>query len=236
MISSDQPTIFDNKIIAAVSSIKDGNMKKYNMPETVTKNADANRIAFLAHLDIQIEQSVLVNMSYDRDDFTRYTTVEPSDCGGGMVDDKRIVVSDALMTTQPDTALFLPLADCVGAILYDPQKKVLMVSHLGRHNIEQNGAYESVQYMKENANIKPSNLQVWLSPSAGGKNYPLHAFDNKSQQQVAMEQLLEAGVTPGNIEASPVDTTLDKNYFSHSEFLKDDSQPQGRFAIVAMIK
>ncbi len=236
MISSDQPTIFDNTIIAAVSSIKDGNMKKYNMPETVTKHTDANRLAFMARLNIQVEQSVLVNMSYDRDDFTRYTTVEHSDCGGGMVGDKKISVSDALMTIQPGVALFLPLADCVGAILYDPHNKVLMLSHLGRHNIEQNGAYESVQYMKKNANIKPSNLQVWLSPSAGGKNYPLHAFDNKSQQQVVIEQLIEAGVVSGNIEASSIDTTLDENYFSHSEFLKDGSQPQGRFAIVAMIK
>lgn len=155
--------------------------------------------------------------------------------GGGMVGEKKIAVSDALMTTQPGIALFLPLADCVGAVLYDPTQKVLMLSHLGRHNIEQNGAYESVKYMQQNASTEPSKVQVWLSPSAGGENYPLHAFDNKSQQEVVIEQLLKAGIISSNIEASTVDTTTDSNYFSHSEFLKDDSQPQGRFAVVAMM-
>ena len=52
MIAKDQPTIFAGKIIVGVSSLKDGNMKKYDMPETVTKHANTNRIAFLKNLDI----------------------------------------------------------------------------------------------------------------------------------------------------------------------------------------
>jgi copper oxidase (laccase) domain-containing protein len=158
------------------------------------------------------------------------------DQGKGIVPGTDIEVYDALMTTQPGIALFLPLADCVGAILYDPTKKVLMVSHLGRHNIEQQGALKSVEYMKDNAGVEPNNLKVWLSPSAGKENYPLFAFDNKSQQDVVLEQLKEAGVSAANIETANVDTTTSEDYFSHSQYLKDNSKPNGRFAIVAMLK
>lgn len=236
MITTDQPKIFQGEIIAAVSSLSDGNIKKANMPSEVTVNVDRDREILLKSMDISLDQTVLVKISYDRDDYTRYRTASSDDQGKGILPGTDIEVYDALMTAQPGIALFLPLADCVGAILYDPTKKILMVSHLGRHNIEQQGALRSVQYMKDNAGVDPSNLKVWLSPSAGKENYPLFAFDNKSQQDVVLEQLKIAGVTKENIEAANIDTTTSEDYFSHSQYLKDSSRPNGRFAIVAMLK
>lgn len=236
MIPTDQPKIFQGAIIAAVSSKSDGNIKKANMPSEVTVNVDRDREALLKNIGISMDQTVLVKISYDRDDYTRYHTATSEDKGKGILPGTDIEVYDALMTTQQGIALFLPLADCVGAILYDPNKKVLMVSHLGRHNIEQNGASQSVKYMIENAGVDARNLKAWLSPSAGRENYPLFAFDNKSQQDVVIEQLKAAGVTKENIETANVDTTTSEDYFSHSEYLKDNSKPNGRFAIVAMMK
>ncbi len=235
MIQNDQPNSLGADIAVGLSSIDDGNMKKENMPFEIAKDVDSNRQKFLSQLGIGLDQTVLVRINYDRDDFTRYSVVSSADMGSGILPDKSIDINDALMTSEPNIALFLPLADCVGAVLYEPSKKVLMVSHLGRHNLQQNGAYKSVQYMSEKSGIKPADIKVWLSPSAGKENYPLHAMDNKSQQQVVLEQLEKAGITSQNIDISNIDTTIDDNYYSHSQYLKDHTSPNGRFAIVAMI-
>lgn len=236
MIQNDQPNSLGNDVVVGLSSIDDGNMKKENMPVEVAKDVDSNRQKFLSRLGISTDQTVLVRINYDRDDYTRYAVVSSADKGNGILPDRNIDINDALMTTEPNVALFLPLADCVGAVLYEPNKKVLMVSHLGRHNLEQDGAYKSVQYMSEKAAVKPADIKVWLSPSAGKENYPLHAMDNQSQQQVVLEQLKKAGVADQNIDTSNIDTTTNDNYFSHSQYLKDNAKPNGRYAIVAMMR
>jgi copper oxidase (laccase) domain-containing protein len=130
----------------------------------------------------------------------------------------------------------LPLADCIGAVLYDPDTSVLMVSHLGRHNVEQGGGSKSVQYLVKNHDVNPKNLKVWLSPAAGKTNYPLHAFDNRGLHEIATEQLITAGIVPENIDTSRIDTTTDTTYFSHSEFLKGHRDTDGRFAVVAVMR
>lgn len=236
MIQNDQPNSLGSDIIVGLSSIDDGNMKKEDMSAEVAKDVDSNRQKFLAQLGIGLDQAVLVRINYDRDDYTRYATVSSAEKGSGILPDKSIDINDALMTTEPNVALFLPLADCVGAVLYEPNKKVLMVSHLGRHNLQQNGAYKSVQYMSEKTGINAADVKVWLSPSAGQENYPLHSMDNKSQQQVVLEQLEKAGVISQNISTSSIDTTIDDNYYSHSQYLKDNTKPNGRYAIVAMMR
>jgi hypothetical protein len=42
------------------------------------------------------------------------------------------------------------------------------------------------------------------------------------------------GISPDNIQLSPIDTTLDPTYYSHSEFLKGHRDTDGRFCILAM--
>src|SRR3990167_5942229 len=123
MITTNQPKIFQGEIVAAVSSLPEGNMKEINMPSEVTINVDRDREALLKSLGIGLDQTVLANITYDRDDYNRYHTVNPDDQGKGILPGTDIEVYDALMTSQPGVALFLPLADCVGAILYDPTKK-----------------------------------------------------------------------------------------------------------------
>ena len=87
-------------------------------------------------------------MSYDRDHFTRFHEVDKHDAGKGIAGGD-VQVADALYTRAKGLALFLPLADCVGAIIYDTKKKMLMVSHLGRHNTEQYSARISIEYLIE---------------------------------------------------------------------------------------
>ncbi|HEY5695620.1 MAG TPA: laccase domain-containing protein [Candidatus Saccharimonadales bacterium] len=232
MIDADQPTIFGSAVTAAISSKGDGNMKFGIGDEAEVRR---NRRAFLEAAGISIDHTTLVAITYDTDDFTKYRIVDDGEKGVGMHAMDDTVHADALVTTTPNHALFLPLADCVGAILYDPEHHVLMVSHIGRHSAEMDGGKRSVQYLADTFHTNPAKLQVWLSPGVGRETYPLHQFGGRGLQEVIIDQLQDAGVTHENIEASHIDTAKSKDYYSHSEYLKGNDE-QGRFAIVAEMR
>lgn len=232
MIKSHQPTIFAGEIIAAVSSVQDGPMTKRARPAGVSEaDIDTSRKRFLQQNGMTLTQATIVLVDYDTDNFARYHEVTSEEKGNVLNPEP----ADALVTTQPGQALFLPLADCIGAVLYDPAQKVLMVSHLGRQATEMHGATKSVQYLVENYGVRPENIRVWMSPAVGKTTYPLHAFDNMSLHEVNYKHFTAAGILPAHIEVVEVDTAMNDDYYSHSQYLKGRSEKQGRFAIVAMM-
>lgn len=231
MIASDQPVIFGADILAAVSSRHDGNMK-FGIGEEA--EVIQNRRDFLRAAGIDIDHTTLVGITYNTDNFAKYRVVRDDEKLQGMLAMDGIVHADALATDKPNHALFLPLADCVGAILYDPIQRALMVSHIGRHSAEIEGAAKSVAYMGQQFGTRPADLKVWLSPGVGKASYPLHKFDGKSLHEVITEQLQAAGVKASNIEHGNIDTATSDDYYSHSEYLKGNDI-SGRFAVVAMM-
>jgi copper oxidase (laccase) domain-containing protein len=234
MIQSDQPTIFADSITAAVSSVDDGNMRFGRDDDTATR---ANREDFLSQLEIDPLQSTLVQVTYvDNTDFARYRIVSDENLGEGMLEPGSQLHADALVTVRPGHALFLPLADCTGAVLFDPENEVLMVSHLGRHSVEVEGAARSVKFLIDEFGSDPAEILVWLSPAVGPETYPLHAMENRGLHDVIIDQLIFAGVAAGHIEASSVDTADSDNYFSHSEFAAGNRSEDGRFAVAAMMR
>lgn len=233
MIQHDQPTIFGRDIIAAVSSVHDGSM---SLAKGKVEEARANRIAFLDEAGVDPLQATLLQVAYeDTIDFTRYAVVSDDQAGEGMLEPVSDTIADALVVTRPDQAIFLPLADCVGAIIYDPENRVLMVSHIGRHSAEALGGTKSIDYLVREFDSDPSRLLVWLSPAVGSDSYPLHALGNRGLHEVITDQMKVAGVLQSNIEASHLDTAESPDYFSHSEFLAGNRSEDGRFAIVAMM-
>lgn len=232
MIQKDQPTIFGSSLQAGVSSVEDGNMK---FGIEASDQTLKNRQIFLKKVGIDIAHTTLVSVTYDTDDFAKYRTVAFDEKTAGMKGKDTIAYADALVVDRPNHALFLPLADCVGAILYDAKQRILMVSHLGRHSVEVGGARKSVEYMKNAFGTVPGTIRVWLSPAVGSATYPLHAFEGRGLHEVIVAQLQDVGVFKDQIEVSAVDTAHDRHYFSHSQALKSDNNSQGRFAIVAMM-
>ena len=214
-----------------VSKASDGSMKSLDKS---FKSVLATRQKFLQQHNLSINNTTLVQLTYDGNNYTRYHVTTDDDKGDGITRDATIA-SDALVTTTPGHALFLPLADCIGAVIHDPTKNILMLSHLGRHNLEQFGGTKSIEFLVENFQCNPEDITIWLSPAAGKDNYPLFAFDNRSMHEVATEQLLEAGVMAEHITRSLIDTTRDTHYFSHSEFLKGNRDSDGRFVVVAVM-
>lgn len=232
MIKADQPKIFKSGLRVIVSSVVDGNMKAGS--EETDEEIYENRRKFLAREMIAMQASVLCGVTYDREDFTQYAVVRSRDKGRGMMLDTEMIIADGIATDEKNIALFLPLADCAGVVLYDPARQPrVMLAHMGRHSMEQYGAEKCVKFMHDKFGSKPEDILVWVGPTPNGQEYPLWKRDNKSFRDAILEDLTRAGISHDHIEVSDVDTVKDTNYFSHSEYLKGNRDSDGRFAIVA---
>ena len=216
-------------VVVAVSTVVDGDMS------LSSQLATNNRVKFLDSIGVKLQDTTSVRVTYDGTDYRRYKAVNSLQKGDGMIEANPLI-ADALITRETGHALFLTLADCVGAAIFDPINSVLMLTHLGRHSVEQNGGKTSIDFLINNYGSKPENLMVWLTPAPGQKSFPVFAMDNLGLKELVLLQLQSAGVNPKNISDNSSDTTLDENYFSHSEFLKGNRKDDGRYAIVAVIK
>ena len=206
-----------------------------NSKNKADRNVIANRSSFLARNGIDIKQTTKVNTVYESDNYCRYYEVTEMHQGGGMSYDD-ISVADALVTRCINHALFLPIADCVGAVIFDSSKQILMLSHLGRHALEQDGGFKSIKFLVDHYHCNPDKLSVWLTPAPGPDVYPLYAFNGRSIKNVVFQQLQSAGINPKNITDNSADTSKNLDYYSHSEFLKGNRPDDGRYSIVAMMQ
>jgi len=216
----------------AISEVRDGTM--YVPTEQANPTVVANRRAWLKTQGIPLESAVRVHISYEGDDFCRYRIVDATHKGEGMGNGYG-EYADALITTTPGVALFLPVADCVATTLFDEEHGVVMVSHLGRHSLEQQGGARSVEFLVQQFRIDPAKLQVWLSPAPSKASYPIFKLDGQGMKEAVFEQLQHAGVQRENIIDMPIDTNEDDRYYSHSAFLKGLKTEDGRFAMVAVV-
>lgn len=220
------------KSFIAISTTGDGPMSWAG--GVVDREVEDNRRRFLQKHGATQDQTILVRSSYERDGFTDYKSVGMNEAGDGLARPSAII-SDGLATTEPGLTLFLPLADCVGTVLYDQAKQVIMLSHFGRHNLEQDGSQLSVEYLAETYGSRPGDLIVHLSPAASGKYYPLYKFDGKSLHEVAKGQLMVAGVLADNITIDGRDTFTNPDFYSHSAFLAGRKLSDGRHAMICKI-
>lgn len=214
------------------SGVRDGSMLLHSNKSD--REIITNRTKFLSSYGLDIQRVTRVNVVYEGDNYCRYHTLQLNDIGKGMFGDD-FTAYDAIVTTQKNTPIMLALADCVGAIIYDPDQELVMVSHLGRHSIEQDGGAQSIKYLVHTHGSRPEALQVTLSPSAGRINYPLHMFSGRSMQDVVCDQLSSAGVLLEHIQTSSIDTTTTFDLYSHSEYMKGNRENDGRFAVVAVL-
>ena len=212
-----------------ISTRQDGTMKGEDRVAVLH-----NRRQFLEMHGHNPSRSTIVRLNYEGSDYCRYQLVEDAQHGDGVTHEMG-AISDALLTNNPEVSLFLPLADCVGVVLYDEAGEWLMVSHLGRHNLEQDGGRKSAEYFVSETGVPASRIKVYMTPAAGKINYPLFAFSNRSLHEVATEQLRAAGIERAHIEIDARDTTNDYSLYSHSEFLRGNRESDGRFMVVARL-
>lgn len=216
----------------AISEVKDGTMYEpaNHRDATVIKN----RSQWLAAQGIALADATRLFITYDRDDFCQYRIVDATNKREGM-EDGHVAPADALVTTTPGVALFLPIADCVAATFFDATTGVLMLAHLGRHSLEQQGGIKCVAFLEKHFGVDPKNLKVWLSPAPNKDAYPIYKLNNMGMKEAVFAQLKEAGIQQENITDNPADTVTDDRYYSYSEFLKGKKPTEGRYVMVAQI-
>ncbi|KKW01294.1 MAG: hypothetical protein UY35_C0031G0008 [Candidatus Saccharibacteria bacterium GW2011_GWC2_48_9] len=224
-------TTLHSDVEVIVSTTSDGSLRSSLQPYPQIDDAATQR--FFQRHDINSDQAVLLRLSYDTDDFCKYHEVTTDEIGAGFAQ-PQLAIADGIVTRQAGVTMFLPIADCIGAVLYHPPTRTLMLSHLGRHNLEQQGGEKSVEYLTK-FGVKPDELLVYLSPAASKEHYPLYAFDNKSLHDVAVEQLIGSSVPSSNITVDSRDTVTDPDFYSHSAALRGE-KPRGRHAIVCYIR
>lgn len=205
--------LFDGEVLFGVSHRGDGNMRFFDGDEAETiKNQEkfARRVG--------VEKVARINTRYEnRDDFTEYKIVAADnfDKFDTNQPEDDIEISDGIVTKEKNLGIILPLADCLGMVVYCPKKKILGLLHAGRHNIEQFGPRKFIEKMCSEFGCKTKDLKVYFSPCARS-NYPLHKFNNMSIQDTVKMQLKEVGVLPENITENLDDTTTSEEYPSNS--------------------
>ena len=219
-------------VAVALSTVADGSM--HNRRDPLDPVVIANRERWLGSQGIQLDATTRLLISYDGDNFCRYKEVGAAEQGINMRGDDGFV-ADALVTRTPGHVLFLPVADCVATVLYDPEHEVLMLTHLGRQSLEQQGAQRSVEHLTRMYGSRPEALQVWLSPTINKDAYPIFSLDNKGMKEALYEQLAQAGVRSGQVTDNDADTGTNDNYYSYSEYLKGNKPEDGCHAVVAVL-
>ncbi len=222
----------------ALSTVADGSM--LNRHDDNDKSVISNRQRFLESHGISFEDTLRLNTDLTRraantnSNFCTYEYVDETNAGDG-IKGASLIVADAIVTDKKNLPLMLPVADCIGAVLFDPSNEVLMMSHLGRHSLEQQGALRSVEHLVEHFKSNPADIKVWLTPAAGKEEYPIWALHNKGMKEAALEQLETAGIRQENLHDDSRSTTADTDFYSYSEFLKGNRKEDGDHMIAAVM-
>ena len=244
MIRTDQPTYFPPELLIAVSSKDDGTMLNRIRGRHVAEIVN-NRRRFCDQIGVKYDDVVYHVISYDRAQ-TFDTIAEVTETDTVKYNNEGIF-ADALYTEAAGVGLFLPVADCIATVIYDPKRRALMLAHLGRHSTVVQLTSRAVQHFVERGS-QAKDLQIWMSPSITQKNYRMDYFDHTNDtnwrnfcrqtadgiyldmQGFNRSLAVQAGVPADNIVISPIDTADDPNYFSYSS-----GDTGGRVAVVAEI-
>lgn len=230
------------------SKVSDGNMSFVYGDGPIVAKA---RSDYLHKQGIANQDAVFIKLEHG----TKIHKVGKED-KGNLVDPGRQdeIIGDGLITNQPGLTLFLVVADCIGAVIFDPISNSVGLIHAGRKGVEQNILKKAVDAMKTEYGAKPNDLILLTSPSISAESYvfdELKAIDMQfwgqdvsrgkdGKYHMDIKSRLESqaigiGIKKANITISPTDTFTDINYFSHRRSMATGG-PEGRFAVFAQIR
>ncbi|MEO8911975.1 MAG: polyphenol oxidase family protein, partial [Candidatus Saccharimonas sp.] len=170
MIERNQPTCFPSYLAVAVSSREDGTMLDRTLADRHDESVVARRRKFTKAVGIDYDSCVYQLISYGQAE--TYDLIcevsEPNTVG---------VHADALYTETPGVGLFLPVADCVATVVYDPIRRTVTSAHLGRHASVAKLMRKLVSFMATKGS-QPSDLIIWMAPSVTQSDYRMEYFDD----------------------------------------------------------
>lgn len=245
MIVADQFTNLPDDLLFVFSSRDDGSVLDRTSGETHAPDIVDTRRKFCAQVGIDYDHVVFQSITYN-DEATYDRIVEVDELNTTKFVDN--VTADALFTKAGGVGLFLPVADCIATVLYDPKRRLMAQLHMGRHSSLTNILDAMVaRFMSEGSH--PSDILVWMAPAATKETYAMDYFDYANDptwtrfvehrddgyyldlQGYNRATLERLGVASGHITISSINTMENGNYFSHSR-----GDTSGRFAAIAMMR
>lgn len=161
--------------------------------------------------------------------------------------------TDGLVTSQNVLGLELNAADCPPLVLYDPNKKVLGVGHIGRHGAALDLGPKMLEGMKKIHGSPRSKVIAYFGPAIAQVSYVMPRVDGHLHKPewrqfidkvpggyavdvvgYAAQRLLEHGVAAKNIHQSDVDVFADPDSFSLTAH-KQLKRPDGRNGFMAAL-
>jgi hypothetical protein len=205
-----------------------------------------NRLTFIANLGIEFNQVSEMSVTFQ----DKIANVDTGDkkSGFGVKDDSYCL--DALLTTKPQVGLFLTIADCIPAIIFDPVNKILALVHLGFLNTDLQVVPKTITKLKKEYKSKLEDLVVILGPGASKNSfyYDSNIFKKintdwgqfiKEREESKffidnlgynLKQIRDLGIPEKNVYYSTVDTVTDDRFYSHFAAYHK-KVPDKRFAI-----
>lgn len=159
-----------------------------------------------------------------------------------------MIQTDALLTKESGVVLGLLTADCLPVVFHEPVVGIVGLAHCGWSGVHLKLAATMVAEIVENGG-SADGISVSIGPSIKKQSYivpienllqrndpawqPFMYEDEQGRWHVDLAgyvraQLEEAGVLPGNIVESKVDTYSDIRYFSHRRAVQT-GEHDGRF-------
>jgi copper oxidase (laccase) domain-containing protein len=241
VISSDQPDCFPGDITVKVSSVQDGTMLDRS-GQTPAEIIAKNRTEFVESAGFNYLSCVNQLITYD--DSQTYDVIKEvnqADARAKLAG----VNADAIIVSVTQLGVFLPVADCVATVAYDPKTKLFAVMHLGRHSTLAKLMEKTLEQLRERGSDL-ADIIIWMGPSVQGTHYRLSYFTHEHEadwqgcfeqdndgylidmQKYNSRRAMAMGVLEHNIHISPINTAVNDQYFSHSQ-----GDVYGRFAVVA---
>jgi YfiH family protein len=136
---------------------------------------------------------------------------------------------DGLITTTPGLPLYVAVADCSAVLLSAPG--IVAVVHGGWRGLQSNILRVAIDKMVD-LKADPQQICAGITPCISGVSYEVgpevaadcptpakyQGRDDRWQVDIAkwaQQQLVEAGLSPANIEVSGIDSGSDQRIFSH---------------------
>ena len=203
------------ELTAGFSSAADGTM--------ALQGGFTNRQYYLQQHDIDPRHAVHAGLCHGAQ-----TAIVTAANGGSIISE-----TDGLITTETDLGLAMTAADCLLLSVYDPTEKVIGLVHAGSKGLAQEVLTRFLDTWKKYFPLNPADLMIDISPSICPEHYTVTSEQAKNftkwldacqkrgalvhldLRKIARQQLVDGGVTPGNISVSPQCTFEDNNLFSY---------------------
>lgn len=149
---------------------------------------------------------------------------------GGDTGDCEVDGYDALITTEPGTALLVQQADCQAVLLHDPVRRAVAAIHCGWRGSVAGLIGKTVALMRTELQTDPRHCEAFIGPSLGPccaefVNYRTELPSSFRRfrcapnyfdfWQLSAWQLAEAGLTADKVRISRICTSCSTDYFSY---------------------